>query len=245
MGSAIEDWMRWQGFELAGFQRAFLNQMYEGTTPYESESDHFRVRERYAGWSDAWRQALEGAWCTSAWLDELPAGRVYVEGYRPDAANASPDAEPHWDDSLHASLNRTTENPSSGETGWTDLGYTADGGFVYARPAPRFSVGGLFPDPEAVRRSSDELGRVMSDCLEQTRPPIAEMVRALPPVGEILKAYGDRDHPRLAPLVYGNDFRRHRICCTLCNPAGNPKPLTANGADYRRRTRARRRRNRR
>ena len=51
-------------------------------------------------------------------------------------------------------------------------------------------------------------------------------------------------HERLAPMMY-EDYRRHRIRCALCNPAGNPKPLAVNGAEYRRRTRTRRRRNRR
>jgi hypothetical protein len=245
MGDRVADWVSshlGEGLELAGFQRVFLNQMYASTTAGESESDHSWFRERGAGWSDAWRQAFDGAWCASGWLDELQNRRVYVEGYRP-----SVQARPQWDDSLHASLNRTVESPPDGDSGWTDFGYTADGGFVYAQPTPRFNFGGLVPDPEAARRTSDELGRALAEGLEwtPTRTQIAEIVRALPPVGEILKAYGDRDHPRLAVVLYGDDYRRHRRTCRLCNPAGNPKPLPINGVEYRRRTRARRRRNRR
>lgn len=49
-------------------------------------------------------------------------------------------------------------------------------------------------------------------------------------------------HAGTAPLVYGDDYRRHRRGCRFCNPAGNPKPLKVNGADYTRRRKNRRRR---
>ena len=89
---------------LSGFQRAFLNQMYASTTP-DFESDYARAyRERYAGWSDTWRQTFEGSWCTATWIDELR-----VDGYRPAKAEASSGVEPHWDDSLVASMDRTRQ----------------------------------------------------------------------------------------------------------------------------------------
>lgn len=53
------------------------------------------------------------------------------------------------------------------------------------------------------------------------------------------------NHVLLAPTIYRDGYRRHRRRCPICNPAGFPKPLAADGHEYRRRTRARRRRNRR
>ena len=51
-------------------------------------------------------------------------------------------------------------------------------------------------------------------------------------------------HIGTAPVAYGGDYRRHRRRCRVCNPAGNPKPLKADGADYRRRRKNRNRRRR-
>lgn len=128
---------------------------------------------------------------------------------------------------------------------WTELGHTADGGFVYARPVPRFNFGGLVPDPETATRIAHELVRAMTGSVEQMRPAVAEMGLAFGTVGKSFKSLAERSHVQIAPRLYGDDYRRHRRPCRLCNPAGNPKPLTVNGAEYRRRTRARRRRNRR
>jgi hypothetical protein len=38
--------------------------------------------------------------------------------------------------------------------------------------------------------------------------------------------------------------RKHRVRCRACNPAGNPPPLAVDGREYRRRQKARQRRNR-
>lgn len=51
-------------------------------------------------------------------------------------------------------------------------------------------------------------------------------------------------HVSLAPLVYGDGYKRHRRRCRGCNPHGNPEPLKVNGADYTRRRKARQRRKR-
>lgn len=67
--------------------------------------------------------------------------------------------------------------------------------------------------------------------------------RQVQPLVSLLKSV-QLPHDDLARLMY-EDYRAHRIRCRLCNPAGNPKPLRVNGAEYQRRTRARRRRNRR
>lgn len=67
----------------------------------EAADDGPARQETYAGWSDVWQQAFEGAWCTSVWVDELR-----VEAYRPGNPAG---IEPHWDDSLVASLDRIRE----------------------------------------------------------------------------------------------------------------------------------------
>lgn len=51
-----------------------------------------------------------------------------------------------------------------------------------------------------------------------------------------------RMHATTAPTVYGDGYLRHRRRCRSCNPAGNPKPLKVNGADYTRRRNRRHRR---
>lgn len=51
-------------------------------------------------------------------------------------------------------------------------------------------------------------------------------------------------HVTYGPVIYGDGHRRHRRTCCMCNPAGNPKPLKVNGADYARRRKNRRRRGR-
>lgn len=52
----------------------------------------------------------------------------------------------------------------------------------------------------------------------------------------------EKAHAGFAPLTYGDAYGRHRRRCRSCNPAGNPKPLKVNGADYARRRKNRRRR---
>jgi hypothetical protein len=83
----------------------------------------------------------------------------------------------------------------------------------------------------------------MTGGIEQMRPRIAEVGRAFGAVGKSFKVLAERSHVQIAPRLYGDDYRRHHRICRLCNPAGNPKPLAVNGGEYRRRTRARRRKN--
>lgn len=225
VGGLVVDWFSehlGNHMALSGFQRTFLNQMYAGAAAGEPEPDYARARRgRYAGWSDAWRQVLDLSWCgPSAWtVDDPPRDeRIWVEGYRPAAA-ALPDPDPHWDDSLHASLNRSIEYQPTRDTG-----------------SP-YRFGGLVPDLETATRNAHELIRAMSDGLEAMRPRVAEMGRAFGAVGKVFKVQADGNHVQ---LLQGH--RWHRIRCRLCNPRGNPKPLAVNGAEYRRRTRARRRR---
>jgi len=93
-------------------------------------------------------------------------------------------------------------------------------------------------DPEAIARALRPIGVMVqqqAEALQKTFGTLAKMINRS--VGHV--------HTSIAPMHYGDDYRRHRRGCRLCNPPGNPKPLAVNGAEYRRRTRARRRKNRR
>jgi hypothetical protein len=92
-------------------------------------------------------------------------------------------------------------------------------------------------DPDAIRRAFEPMGALLQRQVTVLKQAMASISKALS------HSMGERAHLRLAPMSYGDEFRRHRRSCGICNPAGNPKPLSVNGADYRRRTRSRRRRN--
>lgn len=68
------------------------------------------------------------------------------------------------------------------------------------------------------------------------------MRRAIQEMAKGVLKVATRAHAVTAPTTYGDDYRRHRRNCRACNPAGNPKPLKVNGADYARRRKNRRRR---
>jgi hypothetical protein len=125
-----------------------------------------------------------------------------------------------------------------GPEAWTDLGYVADGGFVYGEPR-------LADHVEAARRLNDQLTVTVRADVDAVMAAFASIGRAIKQMGAAFGEVAKRNHPAVARLQYGDDYRRHRRTCRLCNPAGNPKPLAVNGAEYRRRTRARTRRNRR
>jgi hypothetical protein len=81
---------------------------------------------------------------------------------------------------------------------------------------------------------------------------VSGFTQALGQVGEsfrllasAMKGAADRTHPAIAPRIYGNQYRKHRRTCRLCNPNAGPPPLRINGAEYARRRKARTRRNRR
>lgn len=93
---------------------------------------------------------------------------------------------------------------------------------------------------------SDSMNIMDPEALARALRPVGVMVqRHAEALKQAMTVIGKHMHGQLAPMSYGDDYRQHRRACRLCNPAGNPKPLTVNGAEYRRRTRARRRRNRR
>lgn len=101
-----------------------------------------------------------------------------------------------------------------------------------------------------------EIGTVDADGITTPAPPEpSELFVAFRPVAvrpviiswtASVTAVTKHAHAALVMFAYGSDgFRRHRRRCPICNPAGFPKPLASNGREYRRRTHARRRRNRR
>lgn len=174
----------------------------------------FRLEAFQRVFLDSW----ERAWCSNIPLYQLPVRRVYVEASPPE-----PDPEPRWDDSLHASLRRTVDDPPGGST---------------ERTVQPYRFGGLVPSLEDATRSAHELIRAMAGTPEQAG-------RAFGAVGKAFSVQADRIHVRIAPRLYAEEYRWHRRACRLCNPAGNPRPLRVNGAEYTRRTRAEKRRNRR
>jgi hypothetical protein len=93
-------------------------------------------------------------------------------------------------------------------------------------------------DAEAIARAFRPIGVMVQRQVESLREAFASL-------GKMINRSVEHVHTAIAPMHYGDDYRRHRRACRLCNPAGNPPPLLINGAEYRRRTRARRRRNRR
>lgn len=93
--------------------------------------------------------------------------------------------------------------------------------------------------------ATDAARQVMNAFQQVVFPQFTQVQRAFTEIGKALRRTVDANHPTFAPLQYGDDYRRHYRSCRLCNPAGNPKPLPVNGAEYRRRARSRRRRNRR
>jgi hypothetical protein len=125
-----------------------------------------------------------------------------------------------------------------GPEAWTDLGYVADGSFVYGEPR-------LADHVEAARRFNDQFTVTVRANLDAVVAAFASLAGAMKQVGAAFGEVAKRNHPAVARLQYGDDYRRHRRACRLCNPAGNPKPLSVNGAEYWRRTQARRRKNRR
>ena len=86
-----------------------------------------------------------------------------------------------------------------------------------------------------------EAFRRLADRVRQQQGAVLITIRALTKGFAKVTAHV---HAATAPAAYGDEYRRHRRNCRACNPAGNPKPLKVNGADYARRRKNRRRRGR-
>lgn len=129
------------------------------------------------------------------------------------------------------------------QIGWTthstvtptgDAGDRPDRRCASTSPTYRDAPVALTPEQAAVFRRFAEHVRRQHDALRRT---FLRMARHL--LGVVARA-----HAATAPVVYGDAYRRHRRTCRACNPAGNPRPLKVDGADYTRRRRSRRRRGR-
>lgn len=79
---------------------------------------------------------------------------------------------------------------------------------------------------------------------EQVQPVLLQYQKAIVRTGKAFLAVQRGLHRPLAPTIYGDEFRRHRRRCRICNPRGNPLPMKADGREYARRLKARRRRGR-
>jgi hypothetical protein len=86
------------------------------------------------------------------------------------------------------------------------------------------------------------LAQLMGPFVEHFRNQLAQVTCAIGTIADHAVENARIHHARLAPLIYGDTYRRHRRNCCVCNPAGNPRPLKVNGADYARRRKARRHR---
>lgn len=156
------------------------------------------------------------------------------------------------------------DDPSTPEDGgWVDFGYVTDGSHfgsgghdiagsawcsevphiwrnrwpdAWSAEMPRFTYRHEF-DPERARQALGAINQTIVPQLEQLKQAFAAL-------GRFTRRAVDANHPSFARMTMGDDYRRHRRRCRLCNPAGNPKPLAMNGADYARRRRSRSRRNR-
>lgn len=128
---------------------------------------------------------------------------------------------------------------------WTNVGYaSSEGGHDVFQPSDwcqNTPVMWRNQWPNAWAQERERIGFVPRFDPESAR-------RMLEPLGAMIRHLNRtvaQTHVHLVPLTYAERYRRHRARCRLCNPAGNPKPLRVNGAEYRRRRRSKRRRNRR
>jgi hypothetical protein len=96
-------------------------------------------------------------------------------------------------------------------------------------PTPMIPVN-IDIDLSGFMRGFEQLGEVMESL-------VRGFAEALKPVGKFVQRISHdidaREHPRW-----------HKRRCRTCNPRGNPRPLAVNGHEYRRRRKARMRRNR-
>lgn len=194
--------------------------------------------------------------------ETLSAIDAAIEGWNgydgtvsPDAMRWAPEApEPEWrgtepsitiiDEVHHWDTTRDLFAAASGSVfvgapdgSWTNIGYMTDGDLDLG-------------DLEGGEASSRVwLRRTVPQTVTLTVAPdtsgFVEALRlAFGAVATELAKSIRRSHAKLAPLTYGEDYRRHRRTCRDCNPEGNPKPLKVDGREYARRRKNRRRRGR-
>lgn len=153
--------------------------------------------------------------------DTLNAIDAALEGWNDYDLSVSPDAM-RWAPDEPA-LDSQELVPIS--TGGAAVGYT-----VY-RPS------GAAPTPEQMQQSVAAFRHIVQ---RNQAGLLAAMRMVAAHVSKTIRHV----HVGTAPLAYGDDYRRHRRRCRFCNPAGNPKPLTVDGADYHRRRKNRNKRRR-
>lgn len=125
---------------------------------------------------------------------------------------------------------------------WTQVGWTAASSFAADGDDREFtpqSWGATQPLAVSVPVRHTE---VFVQFAEEMRRQHERMVADIRRFGGAFAKVTARWHANLAPMTFGHEYRRHRRRCRACNPAGNPRPLKVNGADYARRRKNRRRR---
>jgi hypothetical protein len=133
---------------------------------------------------------------------------------------------------------------NSGE--WRQIGWATDAGLGIDalgidEPENEPLTWPTGPVSHTMTLTADQV-QVFRDFAEHLKRQHAAMVRACQGFGRSLLKTVARAHVMTAPATYGDAYGKHRHRCRSCNPAGNPKPLKVNGADYARRRKNRSRR---
>jgi len=201
--------------------------------------------------------------------ETLSAIDAAIEGWNgydgtvsPDAMRWAPEApEPEWrgaepsitiiDEVHHLDTTGNLFAAASGSVfmgapdgSWTNIGYMTDGGpelgdLEGGEDSSRMWLRRTVPQTVTLTAAPDTSGFV-----DHVRRQGEVLMRAFGAFAAEFAKSIRRSHAKLAPLTYGEDYRRHRRNCRDCNPAGNPKPLKVDGREYARRRKNRRRRGR-
>ena len=165
-------------------------------------------------------------------ISRAQLGRIYIAPLGTAATNATPDGEwtaTDWatDGSLSLDSDRLLDGAARDHMPvWSG----ARGSWSQAATVT------LTPSQERALRTWAQ------EWTEQVRRQHAGITRAFRRLHRNLLETAEKAHAGFAPLTYGDAYGKHRRRCRSCNPAGNPKPLNVNGADYARRRKNRRRR---
>lgn len=224
--------------------------------------------EHSAGLAEAIRLAFNCRFMSPAGAPALrlraqdPTGWLHVAGYRSTCTQEQIQA--WFDNASHSDREilqpPTTVDPPRQFPPCMACGAPADSVRLFDEDRVSFSPCGcelrvvepiIRRSPFASPASSEQVERLnawaaeMSQGMRRALRPLGQFSKAVASVSMAFGAVRDANHARMAPRLFGDDYRRHRRRCPICNPNGFPKPLAANGREYTRRTHARRRRNRR
>lgn len=151
----------------------------------------------------------------------------------------------HWDTTgnlFEASTGNVFVSTPDGS--WTNIGQMTDGGAELDDLEGGEDLSRVWLRRTAPQTVTLTVTPDVSDFVDHVRRQGEALMRAFGAFATGFAKSIRRSHAKLAPLTYGDDYRRHRRTCRDCNPAGNPNPLKVDGRDYARRRKNRRRRGR-